>query len=200
MGVLEIHPWGSRNDALETPDRLIIDLDPDPALPWERLAASAVEVRDLLKNLGLETFVKTTGGKGIHVVAPVRPERQWPEFKEFARNFVLMMEHANPKLYLTKMTKSARTGRIFLDYLRNERGATAVAPFSPRARAGARVAMPLTWTELKRIDPKQFAAANYGDWESRLKRDPWLEMDSVKQRLTDRASAAVSRMTTRKSA
>ncbi|HEY6445033.1 MAG TPA: DNA ligase D [Acidobacteriaceae bacterium] len=200
MGVLEIHPWGSRNDALETPDRLIIDLDPDPELPWERLVASAIEVRDLLKNLGLETFVKTTGGKGIHVVAPVRPERQWPEFKEFAHHFVLMMEHANPKLYLTKMTKSARTGRIFLDYLRNERGATAVAPFSPRARAGARVAMPVPWTELKRIDPKQFAVANYEEWKSRLKRDPWLDMDSVKQRLTDRAIAAVSQMATRKSA
>ncbi|MGC2637868.1 MAG: DNA ligase D [Acidobacteriaceae bacterium] len=200
MGALEIHPWGSRNDALETPDRLIIDLDPDPALPWERLVASAIEVRDLMKNLGLETFVKTTGGKGIHVVAPVRPERQWPEFKEFAHNFVLMMEHANPKLYLTKMTKSARTGKIFLDYLRNERGATAVAPFSPRARAGARVAMPLTWTELKHIEPKQFAVANYDEWKPRLKRDPWLEMDAVKQRLTDRAIAAVTGMTTRKSA
>jgi bifunctional non-homologous end joining protein LigD len=200
MGVLEIHPWGSRNESLEKPDRLIIDLDPDTSLPWERLVKSAIEVRDLLKNLGLETFVKSTGGKGIHVVAPIKAEREWPEIKDFVHNFVLMMERASPKLYLTKMTKSARTGRIFLDYLRNERGATAVAPFSPRARAGARVAMPLTWAELKRIDPKQFAAANFENWKSRLMHDPWLEMGKSKQRLTDRAIAAVSEMTTKKSA
>jgi bifunctional non-homologous end joining protein LigD len=111
-----------------------------------------------------------------------------------------MMEQANPQLYLTKMTKSARTGRIFLDYLRNERGATAVAAFSPRARAGARVAMPLTWAELKRTDPKHFAVANFDEWKSRLRRDPWLEMDKVNQRLTDRAIAAVAGLTTKKSA
>ncbi|MGC2619011.1 MAG: DNA ligase D, partial [Acidobacteriaceae bacterium] len=200
MGVLEIHPWGSRNDALETPDRFIIDLDPDTSLPWEHLVASAIEVRDLLKSLGLETFVKSTGGKGLHVVAPLKPERDWPEIKAFAHNFVLMMEHANPKLYLTKMTKSARTGKIFLDYLRNERGSTAVAAWSPRARAGARVAVPLTWVELKRTDPKQFAVSNFEEWKSRLKRDPWLEMDKEKQRLTDRAISAVEGMTLKKSA
>ena len=200
LGVLEVHPWGSHNDSLETPDRLIIDLDPDPSLPWTRLIESALEVRDLMKNLGLDTFVKSTGGKGLHVVAPIRPEREWPAIKEFAHNFVLMMERAHPQLYLTRMTKSARTGRIFLDYLRNERGATAVAPFSPRARAGARVAMPLTWTEVNRTDPKQFAVANFSDWKSRLKRDPWLEMNKVKQRLTDKAVAAVAEMSPRQSA
>jgi bifunctional non-homologous end joining protein LigD len=200
MGVLELHPWGSRNDALETPDRFIIDLDPDPSLPWERLVSSAIEVRDLMKNLDLETFVKSTGGKGLHVVAPLQPEREWPEIKTFAHNFVLMMERANPKLYLTKMTKSARTGKIFLDYLRNERGSTAVAAWSPRARAGARVAVPLTWAELKRTNPKQFAVANFDEWKSRLKRDPWLQMDKEKQQLTDRAMAAVAGMTSKKSA
>lgn len=194
MGVLEIHPWGSRNDALETPDLFIIDLDPDPALPWERLVESAREVRRLLKQLGLESFVKSTGGKGLHVVAPIAPEHEWPAVKDFAHNFVLMMERANPRLYLTKMTKSARTGRIFLDYLRNERGATAVAPFSPRARAGARVATPLAWTELSRTDPKQFAVANYSEWKSRLKRDPWAGMEKLKQRLTVRAIQAVASM------
>ena len=110
-----------------------------------------------------------------------------------------MMERANPKLYLTKMTKSARTGKIFLDYLRNERGATAVAPYSPRARAGARVAMPLTWAELERADPKQFAVANFDDWKARLKRDPWLAMDKVQQQLSDRAIAAVAEVSGKKS-
>lgn len=192
MGVLELHPWGSSNKSLEQPDRLIIDLDPDPALPWKRLVASAIEVRDLMKHLGLETFVKSTGGKGIHVVAPIDPKNEWPEIKTFAHDFVLMMERANPKLYITRMTKSARTGRIFLDYLRNERGATAVAPYSPRARAGARVAMPLTWAELERTDPKQFAVANFQKWKARLKRDPWLGMNKVRQQLSDRAIAAVA--------
>jgi len=199
MGVLELHPWGSSNKTLEKPDRIIIDLDPDPSLPWKQLVASAVEVRDLMNHLGLETFVKSTGGKGIHVVAPIDPKREWPEIKEFAHHFVLMMERANPKLYLTKMTKSARTGRIFLDYLRNERGATAVAAYSPRARAGARVAMPLTWAELDRTDPKQFAVANFGEWKARLKRDPWLSMIKVRQQLSDRAIAAVAEIVGEKS-
>lgn len=194
MGVLEIHPWGSRNESMEQPDRLIIDLDPDPALPWKQLVESAEEVRKLMRQLGLESFVKSTGGKGIHVVAPLKPEREWPEVKGFAHNFVLMMERANPKLYLTKMTRSARTGKIFLDYLRNERGATAVAPFSPRARAGARVAMPMTWKELRRTDPTQFSVVNFAEWKSRLKHDPWMEMDTVKQKLTDRAVEAVAEM------
>jgi len=192
MGVLELHPWGSSNKTLEQADRIIIDLDPDPSLPWKQLVASAIEVRDLMKHLGLETFVKSTGGKGLHVVAPIDPKHEWPEIKEFAHHFVLMMERANPKLYLTKMTKSARAGRIFLDYLRNERGATAVAAYSPRARAGARVAMPLTWAEFERTDPKQFAVANFDKWKSRLKHDPWLRMNAVKQQLTSRALSAVA--------
>ncbi|MGA7524406.1 MAG: DNA ligase D [Acidobacteriaceae bacterium] len=200
MGVLEIHPWGSRNETLEKPDRLIIDLDPDEKLARDRLVASAIEVRDLMKHLGLESFVKSTGGKGLHVVVPVEPDHEWPEFKEFAHNYVLMMERANPKLYLTKMTKSARTGRIFLDYLRNERGATAVAPWSPRARMGVRVAVPLTWAELERTDPKQFSVASFSEWKSRLKRDPWIGMDKVRQKLTDRAIAAVAGMAAGRSA
>jgi bifunctional non-homologous end joining protein LigD len=194
MGVLELHPWGSSNKTLEQPDRLIFDLDPDEKLPWKRLVESAIEVRDLLKHLGLETFVKSTGGKGLHVVAPIEPKHEWHEIKEFAHHFVLMMERANPKFYLTKMTKAARTGRIFLDYLRNERGATAVAPYSPRARAGVRVAMPLTWAELERTDPKRFAVANFDEWKARLKKDPWLGMSKVRQKLTDRALAAVAGM------
>jgi bifunctional non-homologous end joining protein LigD len=199
LGVLEIHPWGSQNDALETPDRIIIDLDPDPSLPWTQLIDSAIEVRDLMKNLNLKTFVKSTGGKGLHVVVPIRAEREWPEIKAFTHDFVVMMERANPKLYLSKMTKSARSGKIFVDYLRNERGATAVAPWSPRARAGVRVAMPLAWTELKKTDPTHFAVANFTEWKSRLKRDPWEELNSVQQPLTAGAISAVREMANRKS-
>lgn len=193
MGGLEIHPWGSRNESMETPDRLIFDLDPDESLEWKRLVASAIEVHDLLSQLGLESFVKSTGGKGIHVVAPIRPERSWAEVKDFAHRFARMMESANPKLYLTKMTKAARKGRIYLDYLRNEREATAVAPYSPRARKGARVAIPFTWDELKKMTARpEFAVANFAEWKSRLKHDPWAKMESIHQSLTTQALRAVN--------
>ena len=191
MGVLEIHPWGSRNDALEAPDQVIFDLDPDEGIAWKQLVASAFEVRDLLEQLKLESFVKSTGGKGLHIVAPIKPEREWPEIKAFAHSFVRMMESANPKLYLTKMTKAARKNRIYLDYLRNERGATAVAPYSPRARRGARVAMPLSWDELKTAERPEFAAANFESWKARLKRDPWAKLLTLRQSLTAQAIRAV---------
>jgi bifunctional non-homologous end joining protein LigD len=191
MGVLEIHPWGSRNESLENPDRLIFDLDPDEAITWKRLVASAFEVRDLLKQLGLESFVKSTGGKGLHIVAPINPERSWTEIKEFAHHFVQMMENANQQLYLIKMTKAARKDRIFLDYLRNERGATAVAPYSPRARSGVRVAMPLSWRELKQGERPEFSVVNFAQWKARLKRDPWAEMETLKQSISDDAIRVV---------
>lgn len=181
MGVLEIHPWGSRNESLERPDRLIFDLDPDAAIEWTTLVESAFEVRDLLKQIGLESFVKSTGGKGLHVVAPIRPDYEWPEIKTFAHGLVLALEEAKPKLYLTKMTKAARKDRIYLDYLRNGREATAVAPYSPRARKGARVALPFSWKELRGSNPPQFAVANFKEWKPRLRRDPWASMGKVEQ-------------------
>jgi bifunctional non-homologous end joining protein LigD len=191
MGVLEIHPWGSRSDALETPDRIIFDLDPDEAVAWKQLVKSAFEVRDLLGQLKLESFVKSTGGKGLHIVVPIKAEREWPEVKAFAHSFVRMMEAANPGLYLTKMTKAARKNRIYLDYLRNEREATAVAAYSPRARKGAHVAMPLTWNELKKTDRPEFAVASFESWKSRLKHDPWAKMETVRQPLSTQAIRAV---------
>ncbi|WP_263365270.1 DNA ligase D [Edaphobacter bradus] len=184
MGVLEVHPWGSRNDDLERPDRLIFDLDPDEALPWRRVTEAALELKDRLKQMGLENFVKTTGGKGLHVVVPVDPEMEWPAAKEFAHSVVLGMEKASPSLYLTKMTKAARKGKIYLDYLRNERGATAVAAYSPRARLGAAVSMPLSWDELKAADERPvFRAADFPKWKTRLKKDPWKEIERVRQRV-----------------
>ncbi|MCU1224462.1 MAG: ligase [Edaphobacter sp.] len=191
MGVLEIHPWGSRNDDLERPDRLIFDLDPDESLEWGVLTDAAAEVRARLKKMGLESFLKTTGGKGLHVVAPIKPEMEWPEAKEFAHRVVLAMEKANPALYLTKMTKSARRGKIYLDYLRNERGATSVAPYSPRARVGGPVSMPLSWAELKLKERPVFRVAEFAEWRARLKKDPWKGLESVKQRVTKQALAQV---------
>jgi bifunctional non-homologous end joining protein LigD len=172
MGVLEVHPWGSRNGTLEQPDRITIDLDPDESLPWETLTEAALDVRKRLKALKLESWVKTTGGKGLHVVIPIKPDQRWPAIKEWAHRFVLGMERDNPRLYLTKMTKAARTGKIYLDYLRNERGATAVAPYSPRARKGAPVSVPLAWSELKSGRP-DFRVSNFPDWSGRLRKDVW---------------------------
>lgn len=183
IGVLEVHPWGSCNQALEQPDRMIFDLDPDEAIPWETLTASALEVRKRLDKLGLKSFVKSTGGKGLHVVAPIRPEHPWPAVKQFAHNFVMAMEKDAPSLFLTKMTKAARTGKIYLDYLRNDRESTAVAPYSPRARAGLPVAMPLSWSELKPAQPPRFHVSDLSEWKKRLARDPWKEMTTLQQRL-----------------
>ncbi len=186
MGVLEVHPWGSRNDDLEHPDRIIIDLDPDAAISWTRLAESAAEVRKQLKKLGLESFLKSTGGKGLHVVVPIVPEYDWAVIKQLAHAFVLQMEKEQPALYLTKMSKAARKGRIFLDYLRNERGATAVAAFSPRARAGAPVSLPLNWSDLKLAERPVAHVADFEQWKGQLNRDPWKQLLKSPQRITSK--------------
>ena len=182
MGVLEVHPWGSRNETLEQPDRITIDLDPDESLPWETLTAAAEDVRKRLKSLKLQSWVKTTGGKGLHVVIPLAPDQQWPAIKDWAHRFVLAMERENPRLYLTKMTKAARIGKIYLDYLRNERGATAVAAYSPRARKGAPVSVPLAWSELKSGRP-DFRVSNFAEWSQRLKKDAWADLLKSSQKL-----------------
>jgi bifunctional non-homologous end joining protein LigD len=188
MGVLEIHPWGARNEALEQPDRIVFDLDPDTAIPWKVLAATALELRNRLKKLKLESYLKTTGGKGLHVVVPIRPEHEWPEVKEFAHRMVLQMANDRPDLYVTKMTKATRKNRIYLDYLRNDREATAVAPYSPRARSGMPVAMPLEWNELSAAKLPVFHVTEFAKWRARLKRDPWAAMLRSKQRLSPTAS------------
>jgi bifunctional non-homologous end joining protein LigD len=184
IGVLEVHPWGSRNDDLEHPDRIIIDLDPDAAISWVRLAESAGEIRKQLKKLGLESFLKSTGGKGLHVVVPIDPEYDWAVIKQLAHAFVLQMEKEEPDLYLTKMSKAARKDRIFLDYLRNERGATAVAAFSPRARPGAPVSLPLNWSDLKLTERPVAHVVDFKEWKGRLNRDTWKLFFESPQRIT----------------
>jgi bifunctional non-homologous end joining protein LigD len=183
MGVLEIHPWGSKNDNLERPDIIIFDLDPDPAISWRTLADSAAEVRRQLKSLGLESFLKTTGGKGLHVVIPIEAKLDWTAVKQFALSFALAMEQRRPNLYLSKMSKAARKDRIFIDYLRNERGSTAIAPYSPRARAGAPVALPLSWSDLKLPKRPIFEVSDFNEWKHRLARDPWKDILKTQQGL-----------------
>src|SRR5439155_15674128 len=146
MSILEIHPWGARRDNVERPDRLTIDLDPDPDLPWKRVVEAAFTTRDVLTDHGLESFVKTTGGKGLHVVVPISPRRAgWDEAKRFCKHVAGQIADAAPKLYTINMAKAARKGKIFVDYLRSGRGATAVAAYSTRAKPGATVSTPLAW-------------------------------------------------------
>ncbi len=171
---LEIHPWGSTIADWERPDTLVMDLDPGEDVAWTSVIAAAEDVRGRLKSAGLVAFVKTSGGKGLHVVAPVKPKAEWPAAKAFAKSIADAMAADNPELYVSTIPKARRHGKILIDYLRNQRGMTAVAAYSTRARPGAPVSMPLAWNELSPgIGPAYFTIQNTPTRLASLAADPW---------------------------
>ncbi len=191
--VLEIHPWGAKADDLDAPDRLIFDLDPGDGIVWRDLVAAALEIRARLRDDGLESFVKTTGGKGLHVVAPITPRSSWDDAKAYCRGVAEAMAAASPSRFTATMAKRERSGRIFVDYLRNGRGSTAVAAYSTRARPGAGVSTPLDWSELDAIDrADQFTLGNFDRRLKTLHADPWAGLETAKQALPAKKSPARS--------
>ncbi|MDB4948706.1 MAG: ligD [Gemmatimonadetes bacterium] len=184
-GVVELHVWGARRDRIERPDRIVVDLDPAPDVPWARVVHAAFEVRGRLQDLGLESWVKTTGGKGLHVVVPIARRAGWDEVKGFSRALVEDVAAGHPGWYLTTATLSKRAGRIFLDYLRNGRGATAICAYGVRARPGATVSVPLRWSELTpRLDPAAFTLRTVPRRLASLRADPWEGFAEARQSIT----------------
>ncbi|HMI87006.1 MAG TPA: non-homologous end-joining DNA ligase [Polyangiaceae bacterium] len=192
MSVLEIHTWGAHADDPEKPDFLVFDLDPDAAVKWPAVIACARLLRDALAQLSLESYVKTTGGKGLHVCVPIARRVSWDEAKEFCRALTELLVRLNPNAYVATMSKAQRSGKIFIDFFRNGRGATFIAPYSTRARDGAPVAMPLAWEELSpQLGADHFNIRNVMKRMAELTTDPWKDASTKKQVLTAAAIRAV---------
>ncbi|MGO7987722.1 non-homologous end-joining DNA ligase [Rhizobium leguminosarum] len=172
--VLEIHPWGVTTDDWEKPDMITMDLDPGEDVAWSAVISAALELKARLEARGLAAFVKTSGGKGLHVVTPLAPKAGWADVKDFAHSLAESMSADAPDKYLATATKAKRGGHIYIDYLRNGRGNTAVAAYSTRARSGAPVSMPLDWSELNEVSgPAAFTLGNVPQRLETQPRDPW---------------------------
>jgi bifunctional non-homologous end joining protein LigD len=184
-GAVEFHTWGATFPDAKHPDRITMDLDPDPELPWGTLVEATRLTRTLLEKLGLRCFLKTTGGKGLHVVAPLTPRLEWPEVKQFTRQVAEFLVRARPEMFTAKIAKDRRRGKIFIDYLRNAETASAVAAYSPRARADAGVSTPVSWDELGKKDiRRQFTVKSVPKRLKRLGADPWADYAKTKQSIT----------------
>jgi bifunctional non-homologous end joining protein LigD len=182
LGVVEIHVWGSAIDDVERPDQIIFDLDPDEGLGNDDVRAAAFDVKRRLEQLELPTFVKVSGGKGYHVVVPVKPKADWVRVKGFAHDFARAMAQTDPDKYTATLSKKARKGRIFVDYLRNGRGATAIAPWSSRAKPMATVAVPISWEDLENgVTPDAFRIAAPEVAEAVVATDPWADFHKARK-------------------
>ncbi len=181
MGTLEFHTWGSRVENIETPDIMVFDLDPDEGMDLSMVRQGVRDLKDILDQLSLSSYLKTSGGKGYHVVVPLKPTVNWDIFYDFARRVVEVMEQKWPDRYTSNIRKTSRTGKIFIDWIRNGRGATSIAPYSLRARKGAKVSMPILWNELDTIAPD---GINMWDVLKRVdEKDPWQDFFERNQTL-----------------
>jgi bifunctional non-homologous end joining protein LigD len=188
LGALEFHTSGCRKDRLEQPDKFTMDIDPDPSVSWPRVVRTAQVIRELLAELGLVSFVKTTGGKGLHVVVPLQRRRKWEEIRAFTEGIAALLVQAAPKEYVMTLSKAKRAGKILVDYLRNARGATAIEAYSTRARVGATVSAPISWDELTpKLDPAKLNVRTVPKRMVKLGADPWATYGSVRQTITAKA-------------
>jgi len=173
ISALEIHTWNCKADDIEHPDQIIFDLDPGPGVPWKSVLKGVMLLRDMLQNLKLTPFLKTSGGKGLHVTIPIVPNISWDQAKSYCKTIAEHLAQQS-KVFVTNMRKDLRGGKIYLDYLRNGRGATAVAPYGTRARASAAVSMPITWEECAKLKSAgQHTILNARKYLEKRKRDPW---------------------------
>jgi bifunctional non-homologous end joining protein LigD len=190
MNVLEFHLWGSTREAVERPERIIFDIDPDIGLDFQHVKQAALDIRDTLGALGLESFLLLSGGKGAHVIAPLKPGPEWPDVKAFCRGVAQKLAQAEPERFTAELSKAKRTNKMFIDYLRNERGSTAISPWSTRSREGAPCAVPLSWDELPSI-----ASASAFPIEAAAARaqapDPWRGYAGARQAITPAMLKAV---------
>jgi bifunctional non-homologous end joining protein LigD len=184
-GVLEVHLWGARADNVDAPDRIVFDLDPSPEVGWRGVVQAARELRERLDALGLESWIKTTGGKGLHLVIPLGRRSTWADVSAFARGIANQMVSDSPTKYLAKASKAARKGLIFVDWLRNIRGATWVAAWSTRARTEASISVPIDWKELDKLKSgDQFTLGSVLQLGRRRRRDPWADLLRSRQQLS----------------
>jgi bifunctional non-homologous end joining protein LigD len=195
MDILEVHTWNSRFSDIEHPDRIVVDLDPGADVEWPAMVEAAKLVRQLLTALDLDSFVKTTGGRGIHVVVPLTPQADWTECLDFARAFAEALVRRQPELFTQRFAKAGRDDKILVDYLRNNRTNTSIAAFSPRARPEAPVSVPMSWNELLPAKtPDRFTIGTVPNRLTRLKRDPWQDYWTARQRIPRGAVRALDRM------
>jgi bifunctional non-homologous end joining protein LigD len=191
MGIVEIHTWNATAEDVERPNRLVWDLDPGPEVTWKQVVKAAKLVRDVLATLGIRSWVKTTGGRGLHVVVPLRPRRNVAACLDFSRAVAEAIEQTNAGLYTTQFTKAGRERKILIDYLRHNRTNTSVCAFSPRARPGAAVSVPMAWSEL-RDRPARWTLLSVPRRLARLTRDPWQQYWTSPQDISDVSFAAIT--------
>jgi len=190
MGIVEIHTWNSTMGDIERPNRIVWDLDPGPEVTWTQVVKAAVLVREVLKTLGLTSWVKTTGGRGLHVVVPIKPAPTVAKCLEFSRDVSEAIARTDPQLYTTTFAKPGRKRKILIDYLRNNRTNTSICAYSPRARPGATVSMPLHWNDLNG-SPERWTLATAIKRLKRLRRDPWARYWRCHQEVSAASFAAV---------